>query len=75
MRKNIKKHYKDILLVVGYTIAAIIIYVALLHNLCGLWWVDLITAIVVIAVGVTCGIIYIKSLIKKDQQQDETPKQ
>ncbi|MBO5711590.1 MAG: hypothetical protein J6R47_02025 [Acholeplasmatales bacterium] len=72
MKEIIKKYYKDILLVVGYTVAATVIYGALFNNIWHIWWVNLITVLVIVIIGVIFGIFYIKHLIKKDTPQEES---
>lgn len=72
MKEVISKYYKDILLVIGYTVAAALIYGVLFHQIWSLWWVDVITVFVIALIGTISGVFYIKHLIKKNMHQEET---
>lgn len=69
MKEFIKKYYKDLLLVVGYTGVAIAVYVVWFESMWHLWYVDLITAILIIGLGALIGYFYLKGIIKKDSEE------
>ncbi len=69
MKEFIKKYYKDLLLVIAYTGVALAVYIVWFESLWHLWYVDLITAIVILGVGVVIGYFYMKSVINKDSNE------
>lgn len=65
MKEFIKREYKNLILVFAYIVIANLAYIIWFQDLWGLWYIDLITAIVITALGVLLGYFYIKSEEKK----------
>ena len=61
----IKKYYLNILLVVFYTAIAMTVYIIWFDSMWHLWYIDLITGIVIFAIGCVLGFFYVKSEVKK----------
>ena len=57
----IKNNNKNILLVLAYIIIACAVYVVWFNSMWHLWFVNMITIIVIISIGITIGYFYIKS--------------
>ena len=76
MKDFIKKFYKDLLLVVGYTGVAIAVYVVWLESMWHLWYVDFITAFLILGLGALIGYFYMKSVIAEASKKTvkEEPK-
>jgi len=70
MKEFIKKYYKDLLLVVGYTGVAMAVYIVWFESMWHLWYVDLITAILILGLGALIGYFYLKSIINKDSKEN-----
>jgi len=66
MKKLFEKHWKELLLITVYIITAIAIYVVWFHTKWHLWYVDILTALAITAIGVAIGIYYIKDLDKEE---------
>lgn len=63
-----KNQYKNIILVSVYTILAILVYTMWVHSVWALWYIDLIVGIVILAIGILIGFLYIKSEYKKNNK-------
>lgn len=76
MKEFIKKYYKDLLLVVGYTGVAIAVYVVWFESMWHLWYVDFITAILILGLGALIGYFYMKSVVAEANKKviKEEPK-
>ena len=76
MKDFIKKFYKDLLLVVGYTGVAIAVYVVWFESMWHLWYVDFITAFLILGLGALIGYFYMKSVIAEASKETvkEEPK-
>lgn len=61
----VKKYYLNILLVVFYTAIAMTVYIIWFDSLWHLWYIDVITGIVILAIGCVLGFFYVKSEVKK----------
>lgn len=77
MKEFIKKYYKDLLLVIAYTGVALAVYIVWFESMWHLWYVDLITAIVILGIGAVIGYFYMKSVINNDSNEvvKEEPKE
>ena len=67
----IKKNLKDLLLVTVYTVLGIVIYVIWFESLWHLWFVDVITGLVILGIGITIGYFYIKGQIKEREEKEK----
>ena len=65
----IKKHFTKLLLVVVYTTLALVIYIVWFNSLWHLWYVDVITGVVILGLGIFLGYDYIKGEIKEEQEK------
>ena len=68
MKEIIKNHYKSIILVLGYTIAGIIIYGYLFNKLYNNIGITLLVIGLITIIGSLCGIFYIKSEINAQKK-------
>lgn len=71
MKNILKKYLNTFLLATAYTAIAIVIYVMWFDYLWHLWFVDLITALIITTIGVVITHFYIKSKIIKEKEQEE----
>lgn len=67
----IKNNYKNIILVLAYIIIACAVYVVWFNSMWHLWYVNMITIIVIISIGITIGYLYIKSDNKAKKIKEE----
>ncbi len=67
----VKKYYLNILLVVFYTAIAMTVYIIWFDSLWHLWYIDLITGVIIFAIGCVLGYFYVKSEVKKRTQASE----
>lgn len=61
MKELLKNQYKNVILVICYIIVATVVYTVCADCIFDLWFIDVITAILMVALGVTIGYFYIKS--------------
>jgi len=61
----IKKEYKASLLVLAYIAMAELVYITLMVNVVGKWYLTVLVALAIIIVGVIIGFFYIKSEYNK----------
>lgn len=66
----IKNNYKNILLVLAYIIIACAVYVVWFDSMWHLWYVNMITIIVITLIGVAIGYLYIKSENKAKENKE-----
>lgn len=71
MKEIFKKYYFNIIIILAYIIIACLVYGIWFQALWNLWYVTLITIVLIIAVGFVIGYFYIKSLIKKNENSIE----
>ena len=67
----VKKYFKHILMVAIYTILFLIIYIVWFESLWHLWYVDVITAIVILGLGITIGYFYLKGVVKETEEKEK----
>lgn len=65
----VKKNFKHILLVAVYTILFMIIYVVWFESMWHLWFVDVITALVILAGGIVIGYFYLKGIHLEEEKK------
>ncbi len=70
MMDFIKKYYKHLLLVVFYSVLALTIYIIWFNSLWHLWYVDVITALVILGISVFLGYDYMKGVIKEEMEKE-----
>lgn len=76
MKDLLKKNYKDIILVAVYIIAAEAVYIVLFNyifrdlDLVARIWIIIGIAILILAIGIIIGTLYIKSIIKQEEKID-----
>lgn len=70
MENFVKKYFKHILMVAIYTILFLIIYIIWFESLWHLWYVDVITAIVILGLGITIGYFYLKGIVKETEEKE-----
>ena len=61
MKELLKNQYKNVILVICYIIVATVVYTVCADCIFDLWFIDVITAILMVALGITIGYFYIKS--------------
>ena len=71
MENFVKKYFKHILMVAIYTILFLIIYIVWFESLWHLWYVDVITAIVILGLGITIGYFYLKGVVKETEEKEK----
>jgi len=67
----VKKFYSNLLLVLIYTAIAMTVYIVWFDSMWHLWYIDMITGIVILAIGGVLGYFYIKSEMNKDEKKPE----
>ena len=67
MKDLFHKQYKNIFLVLGYIIIAILVYGYWMHVEFDTWYITLIAIIAVIAIGSVIGYFYIKNELLKEE--------
>lgn len=70
MKELLKRQYKNVILVCVYTMIAGAVYCMWAHSLWGLWYVDMIIGLVIIAIGAVVGYFYISSEDKNEQKTE-----
>ncbi len=70
MMEFVKKYYKHLLLVLFYSVLALVIYIIWFNSLWHLWYVDVITAIVILGLSVFLGYDYMKGVIKEEKEKE-----
>ena len=60
LSKLIKNNLKNFLLVIAYIIISVAVYVVWFDSLWHLWYVDVITGVVIVALGIVIGYFYLK---------------
>lgn len=71
LKDLIKKQYKNLILISVYIISAALVYGIWFNSMWHLWYVNLITVVVIVAIGCVIGYFYLKLEIKN---QDEANK-
>ena len=71
MMEFVKKYYKHLLLVLFYSVLALVIYIIWFNSLWHLWYVDVITAIVILGLSVFLGYDYMKGVIKEEKEKED----
>lgn len=75
LKDLIKKQYKNLILIAAYIIAASLVYGIWFNSIWHLWYINLITVFVIVAVGCVIGYFYLKSEIKKQEQLEAENKE
>ena len=70
MMEFVKKYYNHLLLVLFYSVLALVIYIIWFNSLWHLWYVDVITAIVILGLSVFLGYDYMKGVIKEEKEKE-----
>lgn len=71
MKELWKNEYKNILLVIAYTIVALVVYCVWFQSIWHRWYITLLTGFVVAILGCVVGYFYIKSDIKAKIKNNE----
>lgn len=71
MKEIFKNYYKSMILVLAYIIVASTVYGVWFHSIWNLWYVTVLTIVLIVGLGVLIGYFYIKSLIKKNENSIE----
>ena len=71
MKDFLKRYFKELILIFFYIAIAVAAYVCWFDSLWHLWYVDLVTSLVIVAIGITVGFIYISSLEKEKKTKEE----
>ena len=74
MPEFVKKYFKNLLLVVTYTVLMIVIYVVWFESLWHLWYVDFITGVLILAGGCFIGYQYMKGVVEEDNKKAQEAK-
>lgn len=61
MKDLLKNQYKNVILVISYIVVATTVYTVCADCVFERWYIDLITAIFMISIGIVIGYFYIKS--------------
>lgn len=67
LKDLIKKQYKNLILIAAYIIAAALVYGIWFNSIWHLWYINLITIVVIVAIGCLIGYFYLKSEMKKEE--------
>lgn len=71
MKDFLKRYFKELILIFFYIAIAVAAYVCWFDSLWHLWYVDLVTSLAIVAIGITVGFIYISSLEKEKKTKEE----
>ena len=71
MKDFIKKYYKSLLLVLGYTVVAEVVYIILFESLWHKWYLDLIIAFAILVLAGVIGFFYIKDVMKNEPKEEK----
>ena len=71
MKKLIENHWKELAIVFVYILVACLAYGVWFNSLWHKWYINLITIIVIIAIGVVIGFFYIKGMDKEKAKEEE----
>ena len=71
MKKLFTDHWKELSIVFVYIVVASLVYVVWFNSLWGLWYVNLITVLAIIAIGVVIGLFYIRGKIKEEKPMEK----
>lgn len=61
LKDILKNQWKNCILVLAYIAIALVVYITLAVTVIKLWYVTLIISVAIVAIGLTIGILYIKS--------------
>ena len=75
MKSFLRRYYKEVILIFFYIAIAVAAYICWFDAMWHLWYVDLITALVIVVVGVTIGFLYIKGIEKDEEKKKVEPKE
>ena len=75
MKSFLRRYYKEVILIFFYIAIAVAAYICWFDSLWHLWYVDLITAIVIVVIGGTIGFLYIKGIEKDEEKKKNEPKE
>lgn len=70
MKKLFKNHWKELAIVCVYVIVASLAYGVWFHSLWHKWYIDLITCVVILAIGVVIGYFYITGMDKEKANKE-----
>ena len=71
MKDFLKRYYKELILIFFYIAIACAAYICWFDSLWHLWYVDLITGVVILAVGAIVGFIYIESIERARKKEEK----
>lgn len=71
MKKLIENHWKELAIVFVYILVACLAYGVWFNSLWHKWYINLITILVIIAIGVVIGFFYIKGMDKEKAKEEE----
>ena len=71
MKMLLKNHWKELAIVFVYILVACLAYGVWFNSLWHKWYINLITIIVIIAIGVVIGFFYIKGMDKEKAKEEE----
>ncbi len=71
MKKLLINHWKELSIVCVYIAVACLAYGVWFNSLWGKWYINLITVLVITAIGVVIGFFYIKGKIKEDESMEK----
>ena len=70
MHDFLKRYYKELILIFVYIAIGCAAYICWFDSLWHLWYVDVLTAITIVAIGCCIGYFYIKNLEKNDKKEE-----
>ena len=74
MLKTIKKYWAIVSLTLAYTTIANVVYIMWFDSLWHLWFVDMITCIVITLLGLYIGYVYLTRTMLADKEREKTLK-
>lgn len=75
MKSFLRRYYKEVILIFFYIAIAVAAYICWFDSMWHLWYVDLITAVVIVVIGGTIGFLYIKGIEKDEEKKKNEPKE
>ncbi|RIA78118.1 hypothetical protein EI71_00430 [Anaeroplasma bactoclasticum] len=71
MKMLLKNHWKELAIVFVYILVACLAYGVWFNSLWHKWYINLITILVIIAIGVVIGFFYIKGMDKEKAKEEQ----
>ena len=69
MRKLLVNHWKELLIIVSYIVVGCLAYGVWFNSLWHKWYINLITVVVIIAIGAVIGYFYILGMDREREQK------